>query len=148
MTYSSWRPQLKCRQECPKFGGEILRRCQEKSNHKAEICKQRVISHFFLNPWSPRSPYLTPCDFWLWGYLKSLLYLGGVAPLNDLKNSITLHVRSPTTDQLRSASVRSAVTTVHRLEILKVNEGGHTWSTFPFIVMDTIDNCCCCAIPS
>ncbi|GFV33779.1 hypothetical protein TNCV_4568941 [Trichonephila clavipes] len=37
MTYSSWRPQLKCRQECPKFGGEILRRCQESSNHKVKF---------------------------------------------------------------------------------------------------------------
>ncbi|GFV33780.1 hypothetical protein TNCV_4568951 [Trichonephila clavipes] len=71
-----------------------------------------------------RSPYLTLCDFWLWGHLKSVVSCGGVATLNDLKNSIMLHVQSPTTDQLRSAvaSVRSAVTTVHRLEILKVNE--------------------------
>ena len=24
--------------------------------------------------WSPHSPDLNPCDFWLWGYLKSLVY--------------------------------------------------------------------------
>lgn len=82
---------------------------------------ERVISRFFRNPWPPRSPDLNPCDFWLWGHLKSVVYRGGVATLNDLKNSITLHVRSITTDQLRSAVEH----TVHRLEILQVNEGGH-----------------------
>lgn len=40
MTYSSSGPQLKCRQECPKFGGEIIRRCQGSLNHKVRknIC--------------------------------------------------------------------------------------------------------------
>ncbi|GFY60259.1 hypothetical protein TNIN_500171 [Trichonephila inaurata madagascariensis] len=41
--------------------------------------------------------------------------------VNDLKKSITLDVRSFTTDQLRYAVEHA----VHRLEILQVNEGGH-----------------------
>ncbi|GFX75124.1 transposable element tc3 transposase [Trichonephila clavipes] len=57
----------------------------------------RVISLSLPNPWPPRSLHLTQCDFWLWGYLKSLVYHGGVATLNNLKNSIVLHVRSLTT---------------------------------------------------
>jgi hypothetical protein len=28
-----------------------------------------------LIPWSPRSPDLTPCDFFLWGYVKDKVYL-------------------------------------------------------------------------
>ncbi len=48
------------------------------------------------------------------------MYRGGVAMLNDLKNSIALLVRSLATDQLRSAVEH----TVHRLEILQLNEGG------------------------
>ncbi|GFY40483.1 uncharacterized protein TNIN_436601 [Trichonephila inaurata madagascariensis] len=59
--------------------------------------EERVISLSFPNPWPPRSLHLTQYDFWLWGYLKSLVYRGGVATLNDLNNSITLHVRSLTT---------------------------------------------------
>lgn len=30
----------------------------------------RVISRYFHMAWLPRSPDLTQCDFWLWGYLK------------------------------------------------------------------------------
>ncbi|GFY78018.1 uncharacterized protein TNIN_20721 [Trichonephila inaurata madagascariensis] len=63
----------------------------------------------------------TGSNFWLWGYLKSLVYLGGVATLNDLKNSITFHARSLTIDPLRSAVDH----TLHRLEILQGNEVGH-----------------------
>ncbi|UYV70436.1 hypothetical protein LAZ67_7002976 [Cordylochernes scorpioides] len=29
--------------------------------------EDRVISRHFIYQWSPRSPDLTPCDFWLWG---------------------------------------------------------------------------------
>ncbi|GFY21816.1 hypothetical protein TNCV_1169601 [Trichonephila clavipes] len=55
---------------------------------------------------SLQSPKVTVC------YLKSMMYLGGVATLND---SIMLHVPSITTDQLRSVFKH----TVHRLEILE-----------------------------
>ncbi|GBM10352.1 hypothetical protein AVEN_131084-1 [Araneus ventricosus] len=60
---------------------------------------ESVISRSFSNPWPSRSPDLTSCDFWLWGHLKNLIYHGDVATLNELKNSITLHARSITTDQ-------------------------------------------------
>ncbi|GFY37389.1 uncharacterized protein TNIN_479071 [Trichonephila inaurata madagascariensis] len=86
--------------------------------HFTEEC---VTSRFFPNPWPPRSLDLIQGNFWLRGYLKSLVHLGYVTTLNDLKNSITLHVRGLTTDQLRSA----VETKVNRLEILQVNEGDH-----------------------
>ena len=45
---------------------------------------------FVLLHWPPRSPDLTPCDFFLWGYVKGLVY---VPPLptseDDLKTRIT-----------------------------------------------------------
>lgn len=81
----------------------------------------RVISRSFPTPWPARSPDLTPCDFWLWGHLKSLVYRGTVATLADLKDRITLHVRQITGDQLRSAVEQ----TVHRLHILHLNDGAH-----------------------
>jgi len=28
-----------------------------------------------LLPWPPRSPDLTPCDFFLWGYIKDRMYV-------------------------------------------------------------------------
>ena len=59
----------------------------------------RVISRFFPNFWPPRSPDLTPVDFWYWGNLKRLVYASG-QPLTiaNLKSRIwdfwdTLYVR-------------------------------------------------------
>ncbi|GFV83887.1 uncharacterized protein TNCV_387951 [Trichonephila clavipes] len=34
----------------------------------------RVPSHHFHHAWPPRSPDLSPCNYWLWGYLKSQVY--------------------------------------------------------------------------
>ena len=48
-----------------------------------------------LQFWSPRSPDLKPCDFFLWGFVKDAVY---VPPLlrnmNDLRNHITAAVNS------------------------------------------------------
>ncbi|GFS64283.1 hypothetical protein TNCV_3945981 [Trichonephila clavipes] len=69
----------------------------------------------------PRSPDLTPRDLCLLGFLKCLVYFGGIATLNDFKNSKTLLVRSFTTDQLRSVVEH----TVHHLDVLQVDERSH-----------------------
>ncbi|GFY27738.1 uncharacterized protein TNCV_242041 [Trichonephila clavipes] len=37
--------------------------------------EDRIVSRRCRYPWSPRSPDLTPEHFWLWGYLKSRVYL-------------------------------------------------------------------------
>jgi len=39
--------------------------------------------------WAPRSPDLTPLDFFLWGYLKTNVYKTPVEDLDDLKARIT-----------------------------------------------------------
>jgi len=38
--------------------------------------------------WPPRSPDLTPLDFFLWGYLKSEVYKDRPRTLDDLKTNI------------------------------------------------------------
>jgi len=45
---------------------------------------------FDLNfPWPPRSPDLTVCDFFLWGYIKEQVYArGSPATLDELRESI------------------------------------------------------------
>lgn len=43
--------------------------------------------------WPPRSPDLTPLDFFLWGYLKSKVYVEKLLNLEDLKNRIRLEMR-------------------------------------------------------
>ncbi|GFX07036.1 uncharacterized protein TNCV_1556391 [Trichonephila clavipes] len=81
----------------------------------------RVISRAFPTALPPRSPDLNPCDCWLWGYLKNLVYRGRLITLADLKGSITLHVRSISVDQIQSAFEQ----TLHRLQILHLEEGNH-----------------------
>jgi hypothetical protein len=39
-----------------------------------EVFGQRVLALGFDVEWPPRSPDLTPCDFFLWGYVKSLVF--------------------------------------------------------------------------
>ncbi|GBL77016.1 hypothetical protein AVEN_12670-1 [Araneus ventricosus] len=51
----------------------------------------------------PFSPDQTSCDFFLWGYLKSKVYLGGVRTLTTLKDNILRTVLSIPDDMLLSA---------------------------------------------
>ncbi|GBM27834.1 hypothetical protein AVEN_119290-1 [Araneus ventricosus] len=62
----------------------------------------RVISHHFPTAWSPRSPDIALCDFWLWGFLKDNIYRKRPASLPDLMDSIWRHVLDIQTDSLWS----------------------------------------------
>ncbi|GFX73465.1 uncharacterized protein TNCV_3402761 [Trichonephila clavipes] len=69
---------------------------------------------------------VVPCliqraDFWLWGYLKSCVYLSGPSSLSELKDAILREVSSIHPDMLHSA-VAGFVT---RLECLLPCGGGH-----------------------
>lgn len=48
----------------------------------------RVISRTFDLFWPPRSPDLTPCDFWFWGDIKNKVYSKTHVDLESLKESI------------------------------------------------------------
>ena len=64
------------------------------------IFGQRAISK---DPkWPPRSPDLAPNDFWLFGYLKDVIYRDGVPkPLNELKTRIKDVMRAITPEVLQ-----------------------------------------------
>jgi len=53
-----------------------------------ELFGNRVISRFGGIPWPPRSPDLSVCDFFLWGYLKNRVYTTWPRTLNELKQRI------------------------------------------------------------
>ncbi|PRD26865.1 UNVERIFIED_CONTAM: hypothetical protein NCL1_36936 [Trichonephila clavipes] len=42
--------------------------------------------------WPPGSPDMNPCHFWVWEFLKAIVYRGPITFLSDLKNSIERHV--------------------------------------------------------
>ncbi|GFX09964.1 DUF4817 domain-containing protein [Trichonephila clavipes] len=83
--------------------------------------EDRIISRCCRYPWPHRSPDLTPTDFWLWGYLKSRVYLSGQSSLSELKDAIRREVSSIHPDVLHS-TVAGFVT---RLECLLPCGGGH-----------------------
>ena len=45
------------------------------------------------NSWPPRSPDLNPCDFFLWGYLKSRVYNPLPNNLDELKDNIIREIK-------------------------------------------------------
>jgi hypothetical protein len=52
----------------------------------------RCIGDSALIPWPPRSPDLTPCDFFLWGYVKDKVYM---SPLPRNLHSLASQVTRP-----------------------------------------------------
>ena len=50
-----------------------------------ELFGNRVISRFSDIPWPPRSPDLSVCDFFLWGYFKNRVYTTQPRTLDELK---------------------------------------------------------------
>lgn len=95
------------------------------SNSVKQLLQQtfgdKVISRHFQFAWPPRSPDLTPMDFWLWGYLKSKVYIGAPKTLPDLKDSIVREFQ-----QIPLVMVKSAIiSTVCRMQNVIVCEGGH-----------------------
>ena len=73
--------------------------------------------------WPPRSPDLTPCDFFLWGYLKGKVFTTPPNDLNDLRNRIQQEVE---TLRNHPQTVRKAVQgMLSRSQLCLEREGGH-----------------------
>jgi len=84
--------------------------------------KVKFGNRFFTKDfWPPRSPDLNPCDYFLWGYLKSLVYVPFPKTLNDLKQNIEREVRKISPDLLKSVFVNLE----KRCELVISANGGH-----------------------
>ncbi len=62
-------------------------------------CLQRKIGDRWISKrgpvnWPPRSPALTPVDFFLWGYVKYKVYSDEIESIEHLKSRITSATRS------------------------------------------------------
>ena len=53
-----------------------------------EMFPQHVISRGGDVPWAARSPDLSACDYFLWGYLKSRVFISKPRTIAELKQSI------------------------------------------------------------
>lgn len=72
-------------------------------------------------PWPPRSPDLTPMDFFLWGYIKKLVYTQNYQDLHQLKAAIVVAFQQVTGELVASALGNF----VKRLNLVVEANGGH-----------------------
>ncbi|KAJ4446658.1 hypothetical protein ANN_13355 [Periplaneta americana] len=77
--------------------------------------------------WPPRSPDLTPLEFFLWSYVKDKVYATPVRDLRDLRERIIEAIESIPEDVLQ----RAWQEIVHRLDIVTVTAGAHIEICYP-----------------
>ena len=71
--------------------------------------------------WPPRSPDITPLDFFLWGYVKDVVYRTKVKDISDLKERITAAVEAINEEILKRLWTKIE----YRLDILRATNGAH-----------------------
>ena len=75
-----------------------------------------------LLPWPPRSPDLTTCDFFLWGFVKDSVYVPPLPmSLKELRDRITHALQTITADMLR----RVWDELDYRVDVCRVAQGAH-----------------------
>ena len=73
----------------------------------------------WANSLDPRSPDITPLDFFLWGYVKDGVYRAKVKDISDLKEKITAAVEAIDKEMLK----RTLTEIEYRLDILRATNG-------------------------
>lgn len=71
--------------------------------------------------WPPRSPDLNPCDFYLWGHLKQVVYNPLPKTLDDLKANIEREIKNISKNILKSTFLNFQ----KRCELIFSAGGGH-----------------------
>jgi hypothetical protein len=71
--------------------------------------------------WPARSPDITPCNFFLWGYVKDCVYRNPVADINDSKERIKAAIATVDVDMLQ----RTWMELEYGLDIVRVTNGAH-----------------------
>ena len=83
--------------------------------------RNRWIGRNGPTPWPPRSPDITPLDFFLWGYVKDKVFSTPVPDITNLKARITDDFATITEDMLENAWRESDC----RLDVLRAAKGAH-----------------------
>lgn len=113
---------------------EILRNCFYQLDGAPAHCTHGVSAELFSmfedrwiareGPWKwpPRSPDLTPLDFYLWGRIKEIVYKTPVTTREDLENRVRTALGSIEGEEIKKVTNEHVITTIH--ECLRAN-GGH-----------------------
>lgn len=80
---------------------------QQVTNYINLIFPRRWIGRNGVILWPARSPDITPLDFFLWGFLKELVYTTQPRDLQDLQNKITAACRTVTPIMIKAACNRN-----------------------------------------
>ena len=108
--------------------GAPAHRSNQVSDWLHEFFQERVIALNHDPEWSPRSPDLTPCDYFLWGYVKSKVFVSPPDSLDDLKTRITQTFDDLEGDRIL---VRMAVRDMtRRVNVCLERDGGHVEGKF------------------
>ncbi|GFS62049.1 transposase [Trichonephila clavipes] len=70
------------------FGVKLIHKSHAIIDLLKDTFGDRLISRFGLVNWPPRSCDLTPLDYFLWGYVKSLVYADKPQTLDHLEDNI------------------------------------------------------------
>ena len=73
--------------------GAIAHRARASMTAVRAVFPNHVISRFGDLRWPPRSPDLSMCDFYLWGFLKLRVYAGKPRTLGELKTAIRENIQ-------------------------------------------------------
>ena len=86
-----------------------------------EFFPNHIIALHHNPEWPPRSPDLTPCDFFLWGYVKSRVFVSPPANVDDLRQRIVREIDHVKRDQMM---IKRAVRDMIRRARMCIQEGG------------------------
>ena len=90
-----------------------------------QLFLDRIISLGRDDEWPPRSPDLTPLDFYIWGYHKSKVFLTPPANLADLCQRITMEAA-----QIPQDMIIQAMQEMRRAELCVRNDERHIEGRF------------------
>ena len=94
-----------------------------------EVFGNHVIALNHDVEWPPRSPDLTPCDFFLWGYLKEKVYSTPPRSVAELRATVERECHVLRNDP---AMVRRAVNDMQRrCQLCVERDGGHVEGVGP-----------------
>ncbi len=79
-------------------GGARAHMSEQTMEFLLEFFNDRLVS---VGLWPPRSPDLTPLDFFLWGHLKNKIFATPPASIEELKWRIALEIQNITQKTLR-----------------------------------------------
>jgi len=93
-----------------------------------ELFGPQIVSLGQQQEWPPRSPDLTPCDFFLWGYLKSKIFTTPPADIFELRRTIINEFQLLQNN--REFIIRAVRSMLRRSQLCLERDGGHVEGNF------------------